>query len=400
MAGYDSIPSAASLRPEKYKISFPEQQLSDFKNLLKLSPLAPHTYENLQGDGRFGVTYDWMSKAKEYWENQYNWRHREEWFNSFPNYTVDVEDKGESFHIHFAALFSKRQDAIPLLFLHGWPGSHLEFLGVLDRFRKRYSPEELPFHIINPSLPGYTLSSGPPTSRNFETEDCARVLNKLMVGLGFESGYIAQGGDVGSYVSRILSAKHDACKAIHLNFSMDLEQPEGVNEADINDAEKKGLKRMRGFIETGSAYAQEHGTRPATIGFVLASSPLALLAWIGEKFIQWTDETPSLEDILDDVTLYWLTQSFPRCIYIYREYHGDSGAHTPHGDPEYRSEKPVGYSWFPQELAPIPKAWVERMGNLVWHRQHDSGGHFAALEKPEVLMADVEDFAKQVWQRK
>ncbi|KAI1617161.1 Alpha/Beta hydrolase protein [Exophiala viscosa] len=157
---------------------------------------------------------------------------------------------------------------------------------------------------------------------------------------------------------------------------------------------------MEGFIQTGSAYAQEHGTRPATIGFVLASNPLALLAWIGEKFIQWTDETPFLEDILDDVTLYWFTQSFPRCIYIYREYHGDPGAHTPHGDPRFRSEKPVGYSWFPQELAPIPKAWVERMGNLVWHRQHDSGGHFAALEKPEVLMADVEDFAKQVWQRK
>lgn len=155
-------------------------------------------------------------------------------------------------------------------------------------------------------------------SRDFGNDDSARIM-KLMIGLGFESGYIAQGGDIGSYVSRILAANHGECKAIHLNFSMDMEQPAGINEADINDAEKKGLKRMKEFVETGSAYVQGHGTRPSTIGFVLASSPLALLAWIGEKFIAWTDETPSLEDILDDMTLCWFTQSFPRCIYPYRE---------------------------------------------------------------------------------
>ncbi|KIV81633.1 hypothetical protein PV11_03803 [Exophiala sideris] len=137
---------------------------------------------------------------------------------------------------------------------------------------------------------------------------------------------------------------------------MDMEQPARIDEAHINDTEKKGLKRMKELVETGSAYAQEHGTRPSTMGLVRASRPLALLAWIGEKFIARTDETPSLEDILDDVMLYWFTQSFLRCIHPYGEYHGDPGKHTPHGDPQYRSDKPVGYSWFPQELAPVPKA--------------------------------------------
>jgi len=100
---------------------------------------------------------------------------------------------------------------------------------------------------------------------------------------------------------------------------------------------------------------------------------------------------------LDSVTLYWFTQSFPRCIYPYREFSGHPGLHLPHGNPKYRSNKPVGYSWFPQELGPVPKAWVAATGNLVWSRQHDSGGHFAALEKPDLLMADLEDYITQIW---
>ncbi|KAK5193470.1 hypothetical protein LTR92_006839 [Exophiala xenobiotica] len=376
MAGYDRIPQAARLRPEPFQLKISDEQLTRFKNILRLSPLAPRTYENLQEDGRFGVTYEWISKAKDHWENKYDWRDREARINSLPNFTVEIKDNdGESFQIHFAALFSRNPDAIPLLFLHGRPGSHLEFLGVMDQCRKRYKPEELPFHVVVPLLPGYTLSTGPSLFHNSTNEDIARIVNKMMVGLGFESGYIAQGGDIGSYVCRILAANHKECK---VNFSMDMERPPDTNESEINDAERRGLERMQHFTATGSAYAQEHGTRPATIGFVLASSPLALLAWIGEKFIQWSDETPSLDDILDD-------------------YHADPGKRTPHGDPRYRSEKPAGYSWFPYELAPVPKAWVAAMGRLVWHKQHDAGGHFAALEKPEVLMADVEDFVKQVW---
>ena len=140
-------------------------------------------------------------------------RATEKYINSFPNFTVQIkDDDGENFSIHFAALFSKKKDAIPLLFMHGWPGSHLEFLAMLDLFRKCYTPEQLPYNIIVPSLPGYTLSSGPPLTRDFETQDIARIMNKLMVGLGFGGGHIAQGGDIGSFIARVLAANHEECR--------------------------------------------------------------------------------------------------------------------------------------------------------------------------------------------
>lgn len=177
-----------------------------------------------------------------------------------------------------------------------------------------------------------------------------------------------------------------------------IDEPEGVSESDLNEVEKKQLKRAEGFGLYNSAYAIEHGTKPATIGFVLDSSPLALLAWIGEKFLTWTDEQPSTEAILDSITLYWFTQSFSRCIYPYRQFHGTlAGTYFIHKDPKYYIEQPLGYSYFPEEIAPMPKSWVKSTGNLVWAKQHDYGGHFAAMERPVDMAEDVEDFMKQIW---
>ena len=327
----------------------------------------------------------------------YNRRKREQHINSFPNFRAHVkDDDGNGYDIHFAALFSKKPDAIPLTFLHGWPGSFLEFLGIFTVFKNKYSPEELPFHIIAPSLPGYTLSSGPPLDKAFRVQDTARIIDKLLVGLGFGNGYIAQGGDIGAYTCRPL-AQYPSCKAVHLNFCL-MQKPSSVSDNDISDVEKQGLAKAQKFMEEEAAYAFEHGSRPATIGFVLSSSPLALLAWIGEKFLMWTDEDPPLDDILDSVTLYWLTQTFPRCIYPYEQFHDNTAnTYAIHGDPEYKINKPLGYSYFPKELAPMPKSWVATTGNLVWHRQHDRGGHFAAMEKPEEMVKDMEDFVKVAW---
>ena len=136
--------------------------------------------------------------------------------NSFPYFTVQIkDDNGEDFRIHFAALFSTKKDAVPLLFMHGWPGSHFEFLALMDLFRRRYTPDQLPYHIIDPSLPGYTFPSGPPLTRDFKTEDIARIVNKPMVGLGFGCGYIAQGGDIGSLMTCVLLAKHNERKGMY-----------------------------------------------------------------------------------------------------------------------------------------------------------------------------------------
>lgn len=216
-----------------------------------------------------------------------------------------------------------------------------------------------------------------------------------MVQLGFDEGFVVQGGDVGSKVARVLGGTHDRVKAVHMNFSI-MPDPGSFSEADYTELEKEGLKRYEWFARLGSAYALEHATKPSTIALTLSTSPLALLAWVGEKMLDWTDEDPSLHVILEDVTLYWLTDTISTSLWPYRQLFtpGNIGAHE---NPAWHINKPLGFSWFPKEIAPVPRAWTATTGDLVFFRQHDSGGHFAALEKPQELLQDLEDFVKEVW---
>lgn len=221
MSSFADLPSNAILKPQPFRAHVSDESLNDFKQLLKLSKIGPKTYENSIADVKdftsFGISRDWLAETKAYWETEYDWRKTEDRINSYPNFTVPIED-GQTkftFDIHFVALFSKKADAVPLLLLHGWPGSPLEFLGVLEVLRTKYTPKTLPFQVVVPSVPGYAYSSGPPLDQNFNTEGIARVMDQLMVGLGFGAGYIAQGGDIGSFVSRVMACTADACKAAH-----------------------------------------------------------------------------------------------------------------------------------------------------------------------------------------
>lgn len=216
MADFALVPQQSSLRVDKFHAAVPDSDISDFKQLLRLSRLAPQTYENLQDDRRFGVTRKWLSDAKQHWEYVHDWRKTEAYINSFPNFTAPInDDDGENLTIHFVALFSQKPDAVPLMFLHGWPGSFMEFLSILDILKKKYKPQDLPYHVVVPSLPGYAYSSGPPLTKNWATEDMARMMNKLMVGLGFGSGYVVQGGDLGSMTARMMGVYYSSCKAVH-----------------------------------------------------------------------------------------------------------------------------------------------------------------------------------------
>lgn len=214
---FGTIPQNAPGKPEPFTLRVSDEDLADFRSLLRLSKVGPATWENGRGDGSLGVTRDWLAGAKDAWLGAFDWRAHEAHINSFPNFKLAVQDAecGGELDVHFAALFSARPDATPVIFMHGWPGSFLEFLPILDLLRQRYTPETLPFHAVVPSLPGYTLSSGPPVDRDFTLRDAARVLNQLMVDLGFGGGYVAQGGDVGYFLARIMSATYDECKALH-----------------------------------------------------------------------------------------------------------------------------------------------------------------------------------------
>lgn len=392
---YDKIPSSATLKPAKFEAHCPDKQLADFKTLLELSPIAPETYENTtRPDDQYGIKRKWLMEVKDHWLNKYDWRKTEARINSIPNYTVPIKGRdGDTYTVHFAALFSEKPDAVPVCLIHGWPGSFIEFYYYLELAKSKWSAKDLPYHFIVPSMPGYAYSSGPSVKKEWVNEDIAFVMNELMVGIGFGSGYVAHGGDIGSFISRILAVRYDACKAIHLNFCLMAEEPKGIKPGDVTADEQENLKRLAEFGTTGNAYAKEHGTKGGTIGLVLSSSPQALLCWIAEKYIEWTDKTPDIPDILDSVMLYWITQTFPRCIYPYIDFFGRGDNSTVfHPHPDYYCKKPIGFSYFPFELGPIPLAWAKTTGNIVWHKAHKSGGHFAAIEKPKELMEDQEAF--------
>ncbi len=280
---FDTMPSKASLRPSKFTAQVPDSRLQTLKRLIEYSPIGPVTYENQVSDVKdftsFGIKRNWLADANARWASSYDWRKTEERINRLPNYTVKIEDGGFEFEVHFAALFSKKHDAVPLLLMHGWPGSFMEFLGVLEVLSSKYDENSLPFHVIVPSLPGYCYSNGPPTDRNFTVEDIAKLMDKLMVGLGFGDGYVSQGGDIGSFVTRVLAVTSPSCKAAHINLCVGV-VPESEEEVNgLSQQDQKSLGRATDFMNLGSAYGREHGTRPSTIGLVLSSSPIALLAW-------------------------------------------------------------------------------------------------------------------------
>lgn len=198
--------------------------------------------------------------------------------------------------------------------------------------------------------------------------------------LGFENGFISHGCNLGSWVSQAFARKYPACKAIHLTFCPIMEE-EGDLPKDMSDIERDGLPRGRAYMEGGTAYLREHGTRPSTIALAISASPLSLLAWMSEKYLQWSDDDPHISDILASVTLFWLTESMSSSMYPYREFvtvRGQSRLLGPDttrkqaalDSPERYIKTPVGYSWFPKVLIPTPVAWVKIYSNLVWNRIH------------------------------
>ncbi|KAL2863276.1 epoxide hydrolase family protein [Aspergillus lucknowensis] len=376
MAAFNTLPRDIPNRPQPFTLHVPESDFDDFKALIRLSKIGPKTWWNQHtDDGRFGISRDWLARAKETWlsPESFNWRTHEAHINSFPNYKVSLIDpEAGTVNIHFAALFSKRADAIPILFLHGYPGSFMEFLPMMHLLREKYTPETLPYHVIVPSLPDYGLSGGASTDVEMTLDRAARIMNQLMLDLGFGYGYIAQGGDLGSMLARIISAEYDSCKAFHINMhTLNPSETPGSLE-DLTPEEKNHMEWSTKWRETGLAYALEHGTRPSTVGLAISSSPLALLAWIGEKHIEWTDPRHPLplDTILAMTTLYWFTSTLPRALYhatLVLNLTGPKPSPIPTS-----KEKPMGYSVFPYDLAFLPRVWAERIHpNLAFWRRHD-----------------------------
>ena len=326
------IVNTTTLTPYKFSIS--NDQVTQLTDLLRatssLSSFATPSYFNTHTNptslnGTLGVSLDWLVKATEVWTNEFDWRKVEGRLNRVPNFVATVtvsasnsssspstptaggtpssnttatasgtnagsgstsgsESKSGSeekrkHKVHFAALFSHRQDAVPLLLLHGWPGAWFEFLPVMERLAQRYTPETLPFHVVVPSLPGFGISSSPP-EKEMTFAEAAAVVDALMTQLGMGDGYVVQGGDVGSLVAMVLGGSMPACKAVHVNMvATNPAWMEVVAGLEVTPEEAVRLARMQEFVKSGRAYQVIQGERPATVGFAVMSSAVAMLAW-------------------------------------------------------------------------------------------------------------------------
>lgn len=394
MSDYFHLPFLPSISVTPFKAHVPEEKLQHFRQLLSLSPVAPAVYENTNADSQYGIKREWLLSAKQTWLNDdaFSWRNHEQRINSFPNFKAVVTDSsGSTLNIQFLALFSDNPNAIPIAFLHGFPGSICEFLDILDLLKAKYTPQDLPYHVIVPSLPGYGYSSSPGLEVDYTIEMAASAMNNLMTGLGFGNGYLVQGGDLGSFIARALATKYEECKGCH--FNMMGVPPSALGEpGKMTQEEKDCMAKAQAFMAHDYAAAAMQATRPSTVGLVLGSSPLALLAWIGEKMLDWADEAIPLGKILEGVTLYWMTDVMARGIWHSREL-------LPEKMPSLLPyvEKPCGYSLFAKEIVPVPKTWAEKSCNLVFFNKHERGGHFAAMERPKELLADVEEYVKKAW---
>ncbi|THV53025.1 hypothetical protein BGAL_0061g00010 [Botrytis galanthina] len=243
-----TLPS--SIKP--FTLDILDEDFAKFTQLLELSRIGPLVYETTeQNASKFGITHEWITKTKDYWLHEYDWRAQEKHINLFPNYTIEIE----GLTVHFVALFSEREDAVPITLLHGWPGSFIEFLPMATLLREKYSPKDLSYHIIIPSVPGYTLSDGGPLDKEWRVSDSARVLHTLMLELGFKR-YIAHGGDVGSFLATTMAVSYEQCVALHLNFCPSFTLPEeGSSGKELSNFEKKFIERAKVWAGEGNGYA-------------------------------------------------------------------------------------------------------------------------------------------------
>jgi pimeloyl-ACP methyl ester carboxylesterase len=336
-----------------------------------------------------GVPITKMKALVEYWRTGYDWRRCEARLNGFAQFRTEID----GLTIHFLHVRSQQANALPILITHGWPGSVIEFFKIIDPLTNPTAHggrAEDAFHVVAPSLPGFAFS-GKPVDRGWNAARIARAWSELMRRLGYPR-YVAQGGDWGSIVTTTLAQQRPAgLVGIHLN--MPFVFPDPIPTAGLSAAEQRAVEAFRRFQTDGFGYFLQQSTRPQTVGYALADSPVGQAAWIYEKFHAWTDNNGDPEsaltrdEMLDVITIYWLTDTAASSARIYFEHAGIVGANN-----SGVVELPVGCSIFPREIVPAPRSWAERFfPRLIHWNELDRGGHFAAFEQPALFTKELRE---------
>nr|WP_127892595.1 epoxide hydrolase family protein [Streptomyces sp. S10(2018)] len=328
-----------------------------------------------------GVPLSDLVDVVEYWRTGYDWRAFEARLDRIGQFRTTVDGLG----IHFLHRRSARADATPLLMTHGWPDSVARFVDVVDELADPRDADAPAFHVVVPSLPGFGHSDRPATT-GWGTERIAAAWVELMGRLGY-GRFLAHGGDWGGNITTVLGGRFPAhVLGIHTTFA---EAPPGLSTDGLTAAERGWVEETRDFWRHRAAYAKQQATRPQTIGYSLVDSPVGLLAWILDKFAEWSDtedspfETISRDRVLDDVTLYWLTRTGASAARIYHESHNSL-------DPALRVDVPSALSMYPRDVEKCPLPWArERYRNIVRWTVAERGGHFPSLEVPEYFVEDL-----------
>lgn len=335
-----------------------------------------------------GIPLEYTRELASYWAADYDWRRCEEKLNSWPQFTTTIDD----IDIHFIHRRSPHENALPLIISHGWPGSVVEFHKVIDALADPTShggETGDAFHVVVPSLPGYGFS-GKPRGTGTSVEKIGAMWGQLMARLGY-TRYVAQGGDWGSMITQSMGqTQTEHCAGIHITLPIVAPDPETMEQ--LTEREQSALEAMAFYNEHDSGYSKQQSTRPQTLGYGLADSPVGQMAWIVEKFYAWTDcekdgrrhpeNCMDKDELLDNVMLYWLNNCAASSARLYWESFA-----RPNLDP---IDLPTGCTIFPKEIFRCSRRWAQkRFSNLIYWSEPERGGHFAALELPEVFVTEL-----------
>jgi pimeloyl-ACP methyl ester carboxylesterase len=379
-----------------FRIEVPEATLDDLRRRLEHTRWPER--ETVE-DWSQGVPLAYMKDLCGYWAHVYDWRTTESRLNALPQFRTEID----GLQIHFVHVRSPHPDALPLVLTHGWPGSIVEFLKVIEPLVDPTAHDgdaTDAFHVVCPSLPGYGFSDKP-AGPGWGIERIAAAWAVLMRRLGYER-YGAQGSDWGTSVSASIGQLDpDHVAGIHLTPPLAPPDPETFD--DLTGEERAALASLERSAEWDSGYSLEHATRPQTIGYALVDSPAALCAWIIEKFWAWTDcgghpeNVLTRDELLDNLMLYWLPRAGASSARLYWESIKQVNEWIS-GSTIDTVAVPTGCSIFPKELQRPSRRWAERRFlDIRYWNEPDKGGHFAAFEQPDLFVNEVRSFFRLVW---
>lgn len=380
------------MRIRPYSIRVADEALVDLRRRLEMTRWPGSLDDESWSDG---ASLSFVQRLSRYWLHSFDWRAQEERLNRLPQYMTMID----GLDIHFVHQRGTGPSPMPLILTHGWPGSFVEMERILplltDPGAHGGDPADS-FHVVVPSLPGYGFSPAP-SRPGVSSRAIAEIWHRLMAGLGY-SRFAAQGGDIGAGVSMWLARLlPDSLVGAHVNYVSGSFGPSLGPELPPVTA---FLSRAASFAAEEGAYAALQATKPQTLAFALTDSPVGLASWIVEKFRSWSDCDGDVERIfpldmlLTDISLYWFADSLNASLRLYKENRLSPLAF----EPRERVRPPLGVALFPRELPMPPRSWVERIFNVTRWTQMPAGGHFAALEQPELLAQDIRAFFRPLRQ--